>query len=302
MALVMLRHLLPPCALCCCQLRGFLQQKHSWAIVGMIGEQTGKDKLTEQQGVLCFRKSLFGKNKSTKSGGLLGFFKSRVEFLSKNREKTTSQNYKQLHRDGIPGGLPLKSLPLTGVFPRPSSSPTPGAQGLSRVYLSSGSFSQRGTEMLCEKIRKAFSTQLGHADSSPRSCCVVLRFSQQLTERDSEDGYLELASCPCWHFTQGIKTESICILVGSVLGLCQLPVVLEQLLDTNTSLGCPAWASWPPLVAKAEARGSLGGVVMLSAQCQRAEWGLTCSETLAQHWEGGDGGCSGCSLGAGTLS
>lgn len=51
--------------------------------------------------------------------------------------------------------------------------------------------------MLCEKMRKAFSTQLGHADSSPRSCCVVLRFSQQLTEGDSEDGDLELASCPC---------------------------------------------------------------------------------------------------------
>lgn len=118
MAQVMLRHLLPPCALCYCQLRGFLQQKHSWAIVGMIGEQRGKDKLTEQQGVLCFRKGLFGKNKSTKSRGLLGFFKSRVEFLSKNREKTTSQNYKQPHRDGIPGGLPLKALPLAGVFPR----------------------------------------------------------------------------------------------------------------------------------------------------------------------------------------
>lgn len=52
-------------------------------------------------------------------------------------------------------------------------------------------------------------------------------------------------------------------------------MVLEQLLDTGTSLGCPALASWPPLVAKAEVRGSQGGVVMLSAQCQRAECALT---------------------------
>lgn len=66
--------------------------------------------------------------------------------------------------------------------------------------------------MLFEKMRKLFSTQLGHADSSPRSCRVVLRFSQQLTEGYSKDRDLELASCPHWHFTQGIKTGSICIL------------------------------------------------------------------------------------------
>lgn len=111
--------------------------------------------------------------------------------------------------------------------------------------------------MLFEKMRKLFSTQLGHADSSPRSCRVVLRFSQQLTEGYSKDRDLELASCPHWHFTQGIETGSICILFFFFfVGLCQPLVVLEQLLDTGTSSGCPAWALWPPLIAKAEVRGS----------------------------------------------
>lgn len=48
------------------------------------------------------------------SGGLLEVFKSGVEFLSKNREKTTFQNNKQPHRHGIHGGLLLKALPLAG--------------------------------------------------------------------------------------------------------------------------------------------------------------------------------------------
>lgn len=65
-----------------------------------------------------------------------------------------------------------------------------------------------------EKMRKAFSTQLGHADRSPRSCHVVVRFSQQLAEGDSKDRDLEPASSPCWHFTQGIKRGSIFILGG----------------------------------------------------------------------------------------
>lgn len=120
-ARVMLRHLLPPWVLSSSQPRGFLQQKRSRAIIRVIFGAEGKGRTggaVSSKEMPRERDFALGNGYLAKTNALdkavvwwiffcLFVFKSRVEFLAKKREKTTSQNSKQPHGHGMHQALLL---------------------------------------------------------------------------------------------------------------------------------------------------------------------------------------------------
>lgn len=88
----------------------------------------GRTSSQSSKGCCALEKACLAKT-NQQSGGLLGVFKSRVEFLSKTREKTTSQNNKQPHKHGIQGGSCLKLCLWLGSFPGLPLPPVQGHKG-----------------------------------------------------------------------------------------------------------------------------------------------------------------------------
>ena len=147
--------------------------------------------------------------------------------------------------------------------------------------------------MLFEKARKAFPTRPGHANSSPRSCRVLLRFSQQLTAR-----VMAVTGIRSWRPARASVSFRACkqgafAFREGCFGPSQTIRAAEEPAGHRHQLRMPGLG----IVAIFSSKGSAhrGCAVVLSAQCRRAARELNCSETPAQHRECGDWGCSGCS-------